>query len=41
MAESIGRLALADGPAGHDADVLARWVSELAWFGLRGIRADE
>lgn len=24
-----------------DADRLARWVAELAWFGLRGIRADD
>ena len=24
-----------------DPQVLARWVSELAWFGLRGVRAEE
>ena len=24
-----------------EPDVVAGWVAELAWFGLRGIRADE
>jgi hypothetical protein len=24
----------------HDPDVLARWLAEMAWFGLRGVRAD-
>ena len=26
---------------GVDAEELARWISELAWFGLRGVRAEE
>ena len=24
----------------HDPDVLASWLAEMAWFGLRGVRAD-
>jgi AcrR family transcriptional regulator len=41
MAEATSRRALADPGAEHDADALARWISELAWFGLRGVRADD
>lgn len=41
MAEATSRRALADPEAVHDADQLAGWVSELAWFGLRGVRADD
>lgn len=40
MAEATSRDALtADGTA-LSADRLATWVAELAWFGLRGVRAD-
>ncbi|MET1001034.1 MAG: TetR/AcrR family transcriptional regulator [Acidimicrobiia bacterium] len=39
MAESVGRHAF-DSPD-TDAEDLARWISELAWFGLRGVRAEE
>jgi AcrR family transcriptional regulator len=39
MAESVGRRALTDPDV--DADELASWVAELAWFGLRGVRAEE
>jgi AcrR family transcriptional regulator len=41
MAESVSRRAVRDPDAEDDADRLARWVAELAWFGLRGVRADE
>ncbi len=41
MAESVSRRAVHDPDAEDDADRLARWVAELAWFGLRGVRADE
>jgi len=40
MAEVVSRRALTDPRAEVDADALARWISELAWFGLRGVRAD-
>jgi len=41
MAEAVGRrTVLGDSPADVDAQRLARWVSEFAWFGLRGIRPD-
>lgn len=40
MAESVGRRASHEGGETPDADALAAWVSELAWFGLRGVRAD-
>jgi AcrR family transcriptional regulator len=40
IAESTSRHALTDPEASHDADELAHWVSELAWFGLRGVRPD-
>jgi len=39
MAEATSRrLANAEGEA--DPDLLARWLAELAWFGLRGVRSD-
>jgi len=39
MAEAVGRRALTE-PA-VDGDELAKWIAELAWFGLRGVRAEE
>jgi AcrR family transcriptional regulator len=43
MAESVGRHTSDDPESGFEADAehLARWISELAWFGLRGVRAEE
>jgi AcrR family transcriptional regulator len=41
IAESTSRDTMTVGGAGPEPEMLARWVSELAWFGLRGIRADE
>ena len=41
MAESVGRKALRDPNAVVDGDQLAQWISELAWFGLRGVRTDD
>jgi AcrR family transcriptional regulator len=41
VAEATSRHALSDPDASQDAAQLAQWVSELAWFGLRGVRADE
>jgi len=41
MAESVGRRALADTGGEVDGDELAGWIAELAWFGLRGVRAEE
>ena len=38
MAESVGRRALRDVKTAVDGDQLARWTSEIAWFGLRGVR---
>jgi AcrR family transcriptional regulator len=40
MAESVGRKVLRDPAAIVDGDQLAQWISELAWFGLRGVRTD-
>jgi AcrR family transcriptional regulator len=40
MAESVGRKVLRDPAAIVDGDQLAQWISELAWFGLRGVRID-
>lgn len=40
MAESVGRRAQSS-PEDVDADQLAHWVAELAWFGLRGVRVDD
>ena len=41
MAESVGLRALRDPGTIVDSDQLAQWISELAWFGLRGVRTDE
>jgi AcrR family transcriptional regulator len=41
MAEGVSRRAVRDPDAEDDANRLARWIAELAWFGLRGVRADE
>ena len=38
MAESVSRRALQDPEHEVDGDQLARWLSEFAWFGLRGVR---
>jgi hypothetical protein len=40
MAEALGRRALSDASAESDPEVLAGWIAELAWFGLRGVRAE-
>jgi AcrR family transcriptional regulator len=40
MAESVSRHAF-DERDTVDAERLARWISELAWFGMRGVRAEE
>jgi AcrR family transcriptional regulator len=40
MAESVSRISLQTATADVDADRLGDWVSELAWFGLRGVRTD-
>jgi AcrR family transcriptional regulator len=40
IAEATSRDALTEDGAAEPA-VLARWVSELAWFGLRGVRAEQ
>lgn len=37
MAEATSRRLLADSDTTHDCDALARWIAELAWFGLRGV----
>jgi AcrR family transcriptional regulator len=39
VAEATSRDALTEN--GADPVILARWVSELVWFGLRGVRAEE
>ena len=39
MGEGVSRRALQDDTPHLDAEQLARWISELAWFGLRGVRA--
>ena len=41
MAESVSRSTLQEATSDVDADRLAQWISELAWFGLRGVRADD
>jgi AcrR family transcriptional regulator len=42
MAESVGRDALTEpGRDLVDADELAAWIAEFAWFGLRGVRTEE
>lgn len=41
MAEAVGRRAVAgESGAAVNAELLARWIAEFAWFGLRGIRPD-
>jgi AcrR family transcriptional regulator len=40
VAEATSRHALSDPDASQDPEQLARWISELMWFGLRGVRAD-
>ena len=40
IAEATSRDALGAGTP-IESDQLASWVAELAWFGLRGVRADE
>ncbi len=39
IAEATSRRMLADPGAESDPYALARWISELAWFGLRGVRS--
>jgi AcrR family transcriptional regulator len=41
MGESVGRRALTEPGSEVDGDELAAWITELAWFGLRGVRAEE
>ena len=41
MGESVGRHAVGESDPPVDGDELAAWIAELAWFGLRGVRADE
>jgi AcrR family transcriptional regulator len=41
IAEATSRDALTESGAPLEPALLARWVSELAWFGLRGVRAEE
>ncbi len=41
MAEAVGRRATDDEHGDPiDADRLSQWIAELAWFGLRGVRAE-
>jgi AcrR family transcriptional regulator len=40
MAEATSRR-LASDDTDEDADRLASWLAEMAWFGLRGVRAEE
>lgn len=40
IAESTSRRALSDEEAEADPDQLAHWLAEMAWFGLRGVRAE-
>ena len=40
MAESVGLRVLREPGAIVDSHQLAQWISELAWFGLRGVRTD-
>jgi len=41
IAEATSRDTLTDDGTDLNGEQLARWVSELAWFGLRGIRVEE
>lgn len=38
MAEAATRSTLSAGTGAPDPDRLAAWISELAWFGMRGVR---
>jgi AcrR family transcriptional regulator len=38
LAEATSRRALSDGGEVDNAEQLAAWLAELAWFGLRGVR---
>lgn len=40
MAEAISRR-VANDEGEDDPDRLARWLAEMAWFGLRGVRTDQ
>jgi hypothetical protein len=40
MAEATSRRVVND-EGEDDPDRLAGWLAEMAWFGLRGVRADE
>ena len=40
IAEATSRDAIGSSDTALDPDRLAAWVAELAWFGLRGVRAD-
>jgi AcrR family transcriptional regulator len=40
MAEATSRRLASDGNV-EDPDRLASWLAEMAWFGLRGVRAEE
>lgn len=41
IAEATSRDALTDNGSALEPALLARWVSELAWFGLRGVRVEQ
>lgn len=41
MAEATSRRVATDDSDDVDPDRLANWLAEMAWFGLRGVRADE
>jgi len=41
IAEATSRRLLSDPDAEADPQLLASWLAELAWFGLRGVRAEE
>lgn len=41
IAEATSRDALSGESGALEPDRLANWVAELAWFGLRGVRAEE
>jgi AcrR family transcriptional regulator len=41
VAEATSRDALTADGGGLDPEVLTKWISELVWFGLRGVRAEQ
>ncbi len=41
VSEATSRRALSNDDAEHDPQRLAGWLSEMAWFGLRGVRSDD